>query len=565
MKKSLVIILLLLSNMSFSQTLYNKLYLDGITAESIITMDAAVTSDGGSVAVGLIESGGIDQSLVVKLDANGDTSWVRRANDAISSYYSSVEVNSAGEIVVGGSTGVTESDATLTKYDNSGNLIWANKLELQGAFGEYLNAYLNFEPVEKPQISVDGTDVILATNSKDGMFDSTRVHVAKVNSAGSLVWTTTFNFMDGLMAPYYDVDEGSLSGVEVLSNGNIALCGGFIDRFTVKYSWVVLLDPNGNYIDEKVIVTSGGSSWIKFYDLIEMPNGDILLAGTGLNVPGSSNYGMLLSRFDASLNYISTNHYNTSGTCKEIEHAPSGGYYAIVEGMDLAFDGSNRNGVVKLDASLNVEWAKMYGSSNSDYANAVDVFPNGDIMIVGRSAGFTAGGSFKAYMVRADSDGFVPGCWVETVNFTNDTITLSISNLTESVGVSGAFSPIGGADFPIELEISDINIDFSGVSTEPLCTGEQGGVDVIIASINSPYTFQWSNGTSSADITDFSGDYNVLIRDAYGCVETDTFSIVDPTALSASYATSDVTCFGFGNGSINLTPTGGTPGYTYDW
>ncbi|MCO6164544.1 SprB repeat-containing protein, partial [Flavobacterium sp. NRK F7] len=43
------------------------------------------------------------------------------------------------------------------------------------------------------------------------------------------------------------------------------------------------------------------------------------------------------------------------------------------------------------------------------------------------------------------------------------------------------------------------------------------------------------------------------------------FTVTEPSVLTASYTKTDSSCFGLNNGSINLTPSGGTPSYTFSW
>ncbi|SMC78367.1 SprB repeat-containing protein, partial [Pedobacter nyackensis] len=81
-----------------------------------------------------------------------------------------------------------------------------------------------------------------------------------------------------------------------------------------------------------------------------------------------------------------------------------------------------------------------------------------------------------------------------------------------------------------------------------------------------PYTFNWGGGITTEDRTALAaGSYSVTITDANGCTGTVPVSVTQPLAVAGTTLVTNVACFGGTNGSIDLTPTGGTPGYTYNW
>ena len=85
-----------------------------------------------------------------------------------------------------------------------------------------------------------------------------------------------------------------------------------------------------------------------------------------------------------------------------------------------------------------------------------------------------------------------------------------------------------------------------------------------------PYTYLWTprGGNSIFTTTDLTaGTYTITATDSNGCTATASETIAYPPKLTAtSNLINGTICFGEGNtGSASVTPTGGTPPYTYDW
>jgi hypothetical protein len=104
--------------------------------------------------------------------------------------------------------------------------------------------------------------------------------------------------------------------------------------------------------------------------------------------------------------------------------------------------------------------------------------------------------------------------------------------------------------------------------TNTSCNGGTNGViDLTPTGGTSPYTYSWGGGVTSQDrISLAAGSYSVTITDANGCTGVvSPITVTQPTAVSGTTTVTNTSCNGGTNGSIDLTPTGGTPGYTYSW
>ncbi len=107
----------------------------------------------------------------------------------------------------------------------------------------------------------------------------------------------------------------------------------------------------------------------------------------------------------------------------------------------------------------------------------------------------------------------------------------------------------------------------SATKVDLLCNGAgNGSIDLTVTGGASPYTYNWGMGQpTTEDRSGLSaGTYTVIVTDDNGCAVTTSETITEPTALALSTDITNADCNG-PTGAIDLTVTGGTPGYTYDW
>ncbi|WP_164489837.1 SprB repeat-containing protein [Runella sp. SP2] len=107
----------------------------------------------------------------------------------------------------------------------------------------------------------------------------------------------------------------------------------------------------------------------------------------------------------------------------------------------------------------------------------------------------------------------------------------------------------------------------SAAATNATCFGTATGSVNLTPTGGTPnYTFLWSNGATSEDISNVAaGNYSVVVTDAKGCTASTSATVGQPSQLIASIARTPISCNGLANGSLNLTVTGGTPNYTFAW
>src|SRR5690606_31122667 len=117
--------------------------------------------------------------------------------------------------------------------------------------------------------------------------------------------------------------------------------------------------------------------------------------------------------------------------------------------------------------------------------------------------------------------------------------------------------------------LSISNMTTSGSKSDVTCNGlENGAAAVSVSGGATPYSYSWApyGGTGSVATGLEAGTYTVTITDNIGCTTTRSFTIMQPTALTATADSQiNVACNGGANGGATVTVSGGTPGYTYDW
>jgi gliding motility-associated-like protein len=105
------------------------------------------------------------------------------------------------------------------------------------------------------------------------------------------------------------------------------------------------------------------------------------------------------------------------------------------------------------------------------------------------------------------------------------------------------------------------------VTVNPLCFDScTGSASLSPSGGTSPYTYSWSNSATTSSISKLcAGTYTVTVTDQNSCIAQDTAKIIQPSALSAVFKVTPITCNGDCNGKIVAAISGGTPGYTYLW
>lgn len=126
---------------------------------------------------------------------------------------------------------------------------------------------------------------------------------------------------------------------------------------------------------------------------------------------------------------------------------------------------------------------------------------------------------------------------------TDDDFAMLVNNPTGTAGI-GNFSPVTCAD------------------------GSNGSVEINMTGGTAPFNYSWSCACPDNSIADglSAGNYWVAVTDHHGCVDSLYFTMTELPELMISEE--DVTmplCFGDENGSAEVSATGGTTPYVFEW
>jgi hypothetical protein len=524
-------------------------------------MKSINTSDGGALLLGYTNSSDVNVSgwhtgfnsggdayydaWVVKIDKSGNMSWQKCFGGTKNDYAMDAIQTSDGGYFIGAQTYSSDGDVTSPKGDNdfwliradaNGTIVWERSYG--GTDDDELQSML--------QLS-DGSVVIAGmSRSVDGNvsanYGSEDVWVVKVSSQGWIQWQKNYggSGLDGV----YEIKATNgggfvIAGYSKSSDNDLTLNQGYNDL------WVFTIDSNGSLTGQSSL---GGTNRDYAYGVYSINSGGFLITGSTQSNDGD------------------------------------------VTGWNVGYDSNNDPHhdawVLKLDASLNLQWQKCYGGSNMDYLTDIEELSNGTYLLSGGTSStdgditYYNGGDRDAWLINIDGNGNL--LWDKC--YGGD----SVDAITElSITVDGAYLMLGYSnsnngdigynygyyDFWVfKTDCYDIDL---GSSPLVIC---EGGTDSL--SVTGSYVYYaWNNGASTPSISlDSSGQYYVEVSDINACkgfsdtidvnlnpkpqaslqlVGQSTICLGDSTEISAS---SGFVSYQWNNGDVAQNIFANTPG-----
>jgi hypothetical protein len=390
----IIIMQLLLCNLFAQPVIHSQKVIGGSSYEEFRSM--CPTKDGGLIVAGYSysnKSGEKTQNIrgesdywVVKLDKNHNVEWDKTLGGNWGEFMKSViQTSDGGFAIVGESTSYISvekdedsrgsSDIWFVKLDRHGNLEW-NKT-LGGTGTEYVDNVV--QTPDGGYILVGSSDSYRSFEKSEdsrGVFD---YWVVKLDKKGSVIWDRTLGGND------YEFG----SPVELTSDGGV-LVGGFSQsnisgektensRGSYDY-WIVKLDMNGNKLWDKTI---GGADGDYCRGIKQTSDGGYVLNGHSLsNISGEKTdnsrggFDHWIIKIDKTGQVVMD---KTIGGDRDdndvwnLEKTSDGGYiYGSASASNISGEKTESSRgdvdywVVKLDASLNIQWDKTIGGAGYD-------------------------------------------------------------------------------------------------------------------------------------------------------------------------------------------------------
>ncbi len=547
------------------------------------TFSGTTDFDPGSGTYNLASAGATD-IYISKLNSSGNFVWAKRIGGTLADgntrscltvnpdngdvYHTGYFKGTADFDPGSGTSNLVSAggdDIFISALDGAGNFIWANKI---GGTGSDI----------AKSIARDDSGNLLTTGAFAGTVDfdpgsgtsnlsGGGPFILKLDESGSFVFAK-------------QVGNETSNAITVDVSGNIYTTGSFTE--------IADFDPGSGVFN----LTATGDNDMFVSKLDDLGN-FVWAKGMG----GISYEEGFSIAVDASESVFTTGIFNESS-----DFDPGSGVYNIIStgGLDVFYS--------RLDGSGNYVHAESAGGVSNDYGNFIVLDGSGSGIIAGQYESYLFwigpymldlydpfGSGPDAFIAKFIADGGAPlsvnisgtnvlcngaetGSATATASggippyeylWSNGATSSTINNLaagTYSVTVTAINGSNAGATVtisqptPLVFNAPIINsVSCFGGNNGSIQSGTTGGVP--------PYSFEWSNGSTTAYIADLSaGSYTVTVTDNNDCTKAATYEVTQPSSLDISLENlNNESCLNESDGSISISITGGVNPYVALW
>ncbi len=540
------------------------------TGASSTVEDVAITNDGKIVIVGWFTYyNGTYRSRIARLNSNGtlDTGFAPTAGIG-TQYGSRISVQSDNKIIVGGNftTVSTLSRNYLVKFNTDGSvdtgfdyvngatgivrsvlLLSSGSIIIGGEFGSYNGntrfklAKLSAAGVVDPTFNARngaGGNVYATAIQSDGKIiiggafqiynTIARNRIARINSDGSL--DDTFWGIPGT-----DTD---VHAIKILTDGKVIVAGAFTTIDGTARNRIARLYSYGG-IDTGFDPGTGANDVI--YAVALQSDGKIIVGGAFTTFNGVSANRIVRLNADGSVDATFNAGTGMDNTVYSLVLQTDG--KVLAGGAFTTFNGSSSNKIVRLTSTGSVDVSFNVGTGFNSDVRAIAVQSTGGVLAAGDFTTFN--GATQNRIVGLNSNGSLNTAFVVGSGFDNTIYTLLLQT-DQRIIVGGYFTTYNG-----NLRNNLVRLKTTGALDEGFVTGT--GPSNMIRTI----ALQADNKLI------IGGSFTSY--DGIGRTRIARINAAPCNNFAATVTINQQPCPSLNNGSVTISPSGGTTPYSYAW
>lgn len=328
----------------------------------------------------------------------GEVQWVKTFGGSDEEIVRGVCATSDGGVVVIGNTKSVGGDISdkryamediwLSKYDESGNLVWSK------TYGGNLDD-LGYSVIENSDLTLT---VAGYSKSSDGDVPSNLgMHdyfIFKTDSNGNLIWRKSYGFMS---------HDHAHKIISTSDNGYFVT--GYADYAGFGRPSTIVMHGVGEYYGIKLNalgekewdVYFGGTQNDRVYDVVETNDEGLIMVGYSESsdfdvTDNHGSYDYWVIKLNASGDLVWKKSYGGTGLDQAYGIAKSINNTYLIAGTSNSTDGdvssskgSNDVWVISIDDNGNKLWDKSFGGTGFDFANSLNSMSNGNFIISGHT------------------------------------------------------------------------------------------------------------------------------------------------------------------------------------
>jgi len=121
------------------------------------------------------------------------------------------------------------------------------------------------------------------------------------------------------------------------------------------------------------------------------------------------------------------------------------------------------------------------------------------------------------------------------------------------------------ANFTV-YQYGPVTAEATGLTDARCYDSQDGSITAVPGGGNGVYSYQWNSGSTSSVNNNLGfGTYIVTVTDGEGCSATASATVGSPAAIDPNTSGTDQLIAGAADGTATAAPSGGVPGYTFDW